>query len=179
MKLSGRPKERPARRPRTLSSARSERKQPTHHGPLQRLLGASIVCLVIRIEHPLKPQLTYSPSAWSSKGSRKGAVNVLPLVVWASKGGWWLHAQANSRWRKATENGRYTSFRTLLVLKGIGANYESSAHRHSAAVIVCAARGQCADRGLLGFFAANARRKRNHGSQPESCKRQGATHAGT
>src|SRR6266478_3035831 len=39
VKLSGRPKECPARRTRTLSSARSERKQPRYHGPLQRLLG--------------------------------------------------------------------------------------------------------------------------------------------
>src|SRR2546427_495543 len=38
VKLSGRPKECPALRTRTLSSARSERKQLTCHGPLQRLL---------------------------------------------------------------------------------------------------------------------------------------------
>src|SRR5205807_8390375 len=34
VKLSGRPDECPARRTRTLSSARSERKQPRFHGPL-------------------------------------------------------------------------------------------------------------------------------------------------
>jgi hypothetical protein len=38
VKLSGRPKGCEARRTRTLSSARSERKQPTCHGPLQRWL---------------------------------------------------------------------------------------------------------------------------------------------
>ena len=38
VKLSGRPKECPARRTRTLSFARSERKRPRCHGPLQRLL---------------------------------------------------------------------------------------------------------------------------------------------
>ena len=48
MKLSGRPEEYPARRARTLSSARSERKQPRFHGPLQRLLGGVILLMRLR-----------------------------------------------------------------------------------------------------------------------------------